>query len=83
MSPDDIIEAIEARRSTFSFHVEQEAEADLLTENEIYHSVVNGIIIEDYPDDHPFPSCLIYGQSAGGVHIHSVWAYNQADRSAK
>jgi len=33
-------------------------------------------IIEDYPDDKPYPSCLIYGKTFSGDPVHSVWAYN-------
>jgi hypothetical protein len=31
---------------------------------------VNGEIIEDYPDDKYSPSCLIYGKSRTGKHLH-------------
>jgi hypothetical protein len=37
---------------------------------------MDGEIIEQYPEDRPYPSCLICGQSFSGVPIHSVWAYN-------
>ena len=31
---------------------------------------MNGEIIEDYPDDFPFPSCLIFGRTDDGKPIH-------------
>ncbi|MBI4745318.1 MAG: DUF4258 domain-containing protein, partial [Deltaproteobacteria bacterium] len=34
-------------------------------------------MIEDYPTDKPYPSCLIYGQTFGEEPVHSVWAYNE------
>jgi hypothetical protein len=37
--------------------------------------VLNGEIIEDYPDDFPFPSSLILGKDKEGRPIHSVWAF--------
>ena len=37
--------------------------------------VGNGEIIEDYPEDYPFPSCLILGKS-GEVNIHIVASIN-------
>ncbi|MDH7490478.1 MAG: DUF4258 domain-containing protein [Anaerolineae bacterium] len=43
---------------------------------EVFFSVLQGEIIEDYPDDKPYPSCLIHGESFMGQPIHSVWAYN-------
>lgn len=34
--------------------------------------IMSGEIIEQYPDDYPFPSCLIYGADASGKIIHVV-----------
>ena len=39
-------------------------------------------VIEDYPDDKPYPSCLIYGNTFSQEPVHSVWAYNQENRWA-
>lgn len=36
--------------------------------------ILNGEIIEDYPNDYPFPSCLIFGYRKGGDIIHVVCA---------
>lgn len=35
-------------------------------------AVNNGEIIEQYPDDFPFPSCLILGKTRDGKYIHVV-----------
>jgi len=59
-----------------SDHADEEAEADELTFDEIYFSISHGEIIEDYPDDKPYPSCLIFGMTFSGDPVHSVWAYN-------
>ena len=37
---------------------------------DIRHAVSNGEIIEQYPEDYPFPSCLILGKDAQGRVIH-------------
>jgi len=50
--------------------------------DEIFYSVLHGEIIEDYPSDKPYPSCLMYGDSFAGEPIHSVWAYNHATQWA-
>jgi hypothetical protein len=42
-----------------------------ITINDICTVIQSGEIIEDYPEDYPFPSCLIMGISAGRV-IHIV-----------
>ena len=38
--------------------------------------VQHGEIIEHYPDDIPFPSCLILGASVDGKPLHVVCAVN-------
>ncbi len=39
---------------------------------DIREAVNNGEIIEQYPDDFPFPSCLIIGKSLDNKWIHVV-----------
>lgn len=78
----DIIEAIRANRVRITDHADEEAEADQLTFDEIFFSVLHGEIIEDYPTDKPYPSCLIYGQTFSGDPAHSVWAYNTQNQWA-
>lgn len=71
-----IIDAIRNNRIRITDHADEEAQADYLSFDEIFFSVLQGEIIEDYPTDKPYPSCLIYGDSFTGQPIHSVWAYN-------
>lgn len=78
----DIIEAIGAHHVRITDHADEEAEADRLRLEEIYFSVLHGEVIEDYPLDRPYPSCLVFGRTAGGVAVHSVWAYNSKTRWA-
>lgn len=35
-------------------------------------AILNGSIIEDYPDDYPYPSCLILGYAEDGQPLHLV-----------
>lgn len=39
---------------------------------DIKHAIFNGEIIEQYPNDFPFPSCLILGLTTDGQCIHIV-----------
>lgn len=39
--------------------------------NDVCESINSGEIIEQYPDDYPFPSCLIMGKSGNKV-MHVV-----------
>ncbi len=82
MKVDSIRGAIQRSHVRISDHADEEAEADELTFDEIYYSVLRGEIIEDYPDDKPYPSCLIYGMTFSGDPVHSVWAYNNENQWA-
>jgi len=82
MEIENIIEAIRHNRIKNTDHADEEAENDQLTFDEVYFSVLNGEVIEDYPDDKPYPSCLIYGQTFSGDPIHSVWAFNEQSKWA-
>ena len=73
----DIAEAIRARRVRITDHAYEEAGVENLRFDGIYFSVVQGEIIEDYPEDKPYPSCLVYGRTFGGDPVHSVWAYDE------
>ena len=37
-------------------------------------SALAGEVIEKYPDDKPFPSCLVYGRTTDGKPLHVVCA---------
>jgi hypothetical protein len=57
----EIISAIQEHQIRITDHADEEAQADHLTFDEIFFSVLQGDIIEEYPTDKPYPSCLIYG----------------------
>ena len=39
---------------------------------DIHNAIKLGEIIEQYPDDYPYPSCLIIGKNLSGEIIHAV-----------
>lgn len=82
MNLGDIIDALRNKNVRITDHADEEAQADRLSFDQIFYSVLQGEIIEDYPDDKPYPSCLIYGESFSGEPIHSVWAYNSSNKWA-
>ncbi|WP_295919628.1 DUF4258 domain-containing protein [Anaerovibrio lipolyticus] len=49
-------------------HVAQRLLQRGITRQEVKQAILMGEIIENYPDDYPYPSCLILG----GNHIHVV-----------
>lgn len=41
--------------------------------------IMNGEIIEQYPDDYPYPSCLILGMSIEDKYLHVVIGHHESD----
>jgi len=76
MEINPLIQAIKSQRVRITDHADEEAHADALVLADIFSSVSQGEIIETYPTDRPYPSCLVYGNSGRQDPIHSVWAYN-------
>ena len=76
MNIEDIIAAIRSNQIRITDHADEETYPDSLEFDQIFYNVLHGEIIESYPDDKPYPSCLIYGETFRGEPIHSVWAYN-------
>ena len=77
-----VIRSVQSQNYHITDHADEEARNDQLNLEEIFHSLYNGEIIEDYPGDEPYPSCLISGKNADGEPIHSVWAYNEKGQRA-
>jgi len=82
MNLNAIVQAIENHKIRISDHAVEEAENDHLLFIEIFYSVRHGEIIENYPNDRPFPSCLIFGMTRKNEPIHTVWAYNKDNQWA-
>jgi len=79
---DEIIKSIKSKRIRISDHAYEEARNDGLSINKIHQAVVDGEIIEQYSDDRPYPSCLVYGRNEKDEPVHSVWAYNKSTEAA-
>lgn len=71
----DIVEAIRNNRIRITDHADEEAVADRVSIHQVLTSISGGEIVEQYQDDTPYPSCLVFSDSEGP--LHSVWAYNE------
>jgi hypothetical protein len=60
------------------FEMENE-ESGKIFEHEVYETLQSGEVIEEYPDDKPYPSVLISGRTATGRPLHVVCAYSKTD----
>jgi hypothetical protein len=73
-----IVNCFKLERYLYSAHAREEMEFEELgeiTDDEVFEAVLNGKIIEDYPEDKPYPSCLIYGKTSDERPVHIVCAY--------
>jgi len=52
----------------------------LIRVDEVLTALNTGEIIEEYPDDQPYPSCLILGRTATNRPIHVVCAPVSTER---
>ena len=73
---EDLIRVLGEGKVVISNHADEEAQNDELSFDEVYFSANHGEIIEEYPTDRPYPSCLVYADTFSGDPVHSVWGYN-------
>jgi hypothetical protein len=52
----------------------------LIRVDEVLQALDAGEIIEEYPEDQPYPSCLILGRTLAGRLLHVVCAPVSTDR---
>jgi hypothetical protein len=75
---EQILKCIREEDYFYTRHARHEMETEELGEirdDEVVEAILSGKIIEDYPENIPYPSCLIYGRTSEGRPIHAVCAY--------
>lgn len=70
MEIDEINVKIGLGQHRFSDHAVKRMIKRSIDRIEIEEAVLSGEIIEEYPDDKYSPSCLIYGRTKAGRHLH-------------
>ena len=55
-----------------SLHAQERLRQRGIKQKDIKNSIMTGEIIEQYPDDFPFPSCLIFGYAINNKILHIV-----------
>lgn len=55
-----------------SLHAQERLRQRGIRAKDVRNCIMSGEIIEQYPDDFPFPSCLIFGYAVNGKIIHVV-----------
>lgn len=54
-------------------------EFGVITDREVSELVESAELLEEYPDDRPYPSCLLFGPTRSGRPLHVVAAYDDAE----
>lgn len=70
MSIKEIQDRIKQGLYRFSDHAVKRMIERSIERSEVEYVIMRGEIIEEYPDDKYFPSCLIYGKTVGGRDLH-------------
>jgi len=71
----EIRRKINANEFEFSRHAVDQTITRRISVREVREVFSNGEVIEDYPEDKYGPSCLIYGATANGRHLHIHCSY--------
>ncbi len=72
---EEIRRKIEAGKFEFSKHAADQSILRQISVREIREAVINGEVIEDYPDDKYGPSCLILGFTLRNRPLHIQCSY--------
>ena len=75
---EQIVKCIREGNYLYTRHARDEMETEELgeiSEDEVVQAILAGRVIEDYPQDKPYPSCLIYGRTSRTRPLHMVCAY--------
>lgn len=72
----DIQEICRLENIEITLHATRRLEQRGISIRDVIACIMNGEIIEQYPDDYPYPSCLILGLSVAGQCLHVVIGTN-------
>lgn len=73
-----IKKTVENKKIKFRKHSAEKLIERNISRKTAYNVILNGEIIEEYPNDKPFESCLIFGMDTDRP-IHICCAYNNID----
>ncbi len=79
----EIQDCFRSNQLYYSKHARDEMEFEEsgeIKDKEVFEAVSAGEIIENYPDDEPYPSCLIYGRTSKNRPLHVVCSYSNNDK---
>jgi hypothetical protein len=79
MTIEDIAHYCEQRALRWTHHIMERLFQRNITTSDVLNVLTQGKIIEHYPNDYPFPSCLAAGTTLSGDHLHVVCGTNGSE----
>jgi hypothetical protein len=77
-----IQDCVSKRRIFWTYHVNMRLKKRAISREEILEAVGNYEIIENYPDERYFPSCLVFAKNGEKV-FHVVFALDYGDQNVR
>jgi len=77
-----IRECFESNSVFYTAHAKYEMENESfgqIVDREVYEAICSGEVIEEYPEDKPYPGVLILGRTKVTRPLHIVCAYNKEE----
>lgn len=79
MNIDDIVQKVRDGKIRWTNHLMIRLLQRNITQKDIENAIINGEIIEEYEDDYPYPSCLVYGINLKNQVLHIVCELNEVE----
>ena len=76
MNEKDIARYVDESSLRWTNHILERLFQRCILIDDVKNALVNGEIIEHYPNDYPFPSCLVFGYTKTGQILHVVCGSN-------
>jgi len=76
MTIDDIVLLCRKRSFRWTNHILDRISRRGINMCDVESALIDGEIIERYPTDYPYPSCLVLGRSKAGKPLHVVCGSN-------
>ena len=76
MTIEDIVRLSKEEAVSWTRHIFDRLLERGISVEDVETALANGEIIEQYPTDYPFPSCLVLGHTATGQALHVVCGSN-------
>ena len=76
MSIEEIAQLCKKQALRWTNHILERIVRRDINTDDVENALTHGEIIEHYPSDYPFPSCLVLGQTKAGKALHVVCGSN-------